>query len=83
MAESLAIQEASTAPSNLSPELREYVRQPHHAQPGDGVNTASITEEPNFTDGYINDRFQEVVVFDPAQVAIVSEQPVDAYGQPV
>lgn len=58
------------------------IRQPCHVQPGDGINTARITEVPNFTDGYINDRLQEVVVFDPMQIATVYEQPINEFGQP-
>jgi hypothetical protein len=59
------------------------IRQPYRVQPGDGVNTARITEKPDYTDGYINDQLQEVVVFDPTQIASVYEQPIDEYGRPV
>ena len=59
------------------------VRRPYTVQLGDGINTARLTKVPDFADGYINDRLQEVVVFDPAQIATVYEQPIDEYGRPV
>jgi hypothetical protein len=37
---------------------------------------------PEGVDAYINPRKQEIVVFDPNQVAFVDEQPIDEYGQP-
>lgn len=59
------------------------IRQPYYVQPGDGVRTTSVTVKPDFADGYVNNKLQEVVVFSPEQIATVYEQPVDEYGRPI
>jgi len=53
------------------------MKRPRVVEPRERIDTTSITEIPEGFDGYINDKLQEIVVFDPDQIAIVSETPVN------
>ncbi len=53
------------------------MRQPHQLQPGEQARSQRVTEVPQDYDGYINDEAQELVVFDPMQILIVSEEQVN------
>jgi hypothetical protein len=53
------------------------IKHPRVVEPHERIDTTSLTEIPEGYDGYVNDKLQEMVVFDPNQIAIVSETPVN------
>jgi hypothetical protein len=49
------------------------IRSPYYITKGDKTISTRVTEKPNNVDGLINDKLQEIVVFDPDQILFIQE----------